>query len=395
MVLLLVLAGSLLGVVVMVSEKRAAYTDYLERKAFGEGAYEEQLIVHTGEEKQEIELLVEEQSYTEEDAQKQLKAAKEMLDTWMEEQKNSSGEITHDLELPDTMEESQVLFSWSTDRPEIMGWDGTLREALQKEKEKINLMCALSLGEVEAVWSKEVTVQRLDTKENRKLEREVQKEAERINEQGSKRMYLPKTIDGKTVTYEKQQENAGVLICFCSIFLGIGYVPLKKEREKKKTEKRQKEMQRDYPDIVEKMVLFLRAGFSIRKALEKMAYGYLRNREKYHTKARPAYEELVKTCRELDGGVYEAEAYERMGKRCGISEYKILSVILVQNLKKGNQSVLELLEREAASAAEERKRTAKVRGEEASVKLILPMIMQLIVVMIILMVPAFLSFYNR
>ena len=46
----------------------------------------------------------------------------------------------------------------------------------------------------------------------------------------------------------------------------------------------------------------------------------------------------------------------------------------------------------AASVTEERKRNAKVQGEEAGIKLLLPMVMQLIVVLIILMVPAFLNF---
>ena len=90
--------------------------------------------------------------------------------------------------------------------------------------------------------------------------------------------------------------------------------------------------------------------------------------------------------------MYEAEAYERMGRRFGLSQYKMLSVLLVQNLRKGNENLLELLEREAASVTEERKRNAKVQGEEAGIKLLLPMVMQLIVVLIILMVPAFLNF---
>ena len=94
----------------------------------------------------------------------------------------------------------------------------------------------------------------------------------------------------------------------------------------------------------------------------------------------------------MQGGIYEAEAYERFGVRCGLSQYKVLSVLLVQNLKKGNQNLLELLEREEAVAEDERKRSAKVRGEEASTKLLLPMVLQLIVVLMILMIPAFFSF---
>ena len=152
-------------------------------------------------------------------------------------------------------------------------------------------------------------------------------------------------------------------------------------------------MQRDYPDIIQKMILYLKAGLSIRMSVEKLAADYMKRKEASLTETRWAYEELVKTCRELKGGIYEKDAYERLGRRCGLAEYKVLSVLLVQNLKKGNQSILELLEREAVSAGEDRLRRARIQGEEASTKLLLPMILQLIVVLIILMVPAFLNFF--
>lgn len=54
----------------------------------------------------------------------------------------------------------------------------------------------------------------------------------------------------------------------------------------------------------------------------------------------------------------------------------------------------EMLEREALEAWEERKRKARVLGEAAATKLLVPMIMMLAVVMAVVMIPAFLSFYG-
>ena len=48
---------------------------------------------------------------------------------------------------------------------------------------------------------------------------------------------------------------------------------------------------------------------------------------------------------------------------------------------------------ESQEAFEERRRQAKTTGEKASTKLLLPMGMMLAVVLVILTVPAFLSFY--
>ncbi len=55
----------------------------------------------------------------------------------------------------------------------------------------------------------------------------------------------------------------------------------------------------------------------------------------------------------------------------------------------------DLLEQEAMEAWDERKRKARVLGEAAATESTIPMIMMLIVVMAIIMIPAFLSFYGQ
>lgn len=106
-----------------------------------------------------------------------------------------------------------------------------------------------------------------------------------------------------------------------------------------------------------------------------------------------AYEEIVFTCQEMENGVSEQEAYQRMGMRMGTGAYRSLAVLLTQNLKKGSKGLLELLKQESQEAFEERRRQAKTTGEKASTKLLLPMGMMLAVVLVILTVPAFLSSY--
>lgn len=389
---LIIVVGNLLGMGMAAVEKRSAKTDYLERNPYGEGAYEETLQVETAEKKEEISIHVEEQKYTEAEKKRYLKEAEKELDNWFKKVCGDKGEIRQSLSLPDKLEQNPVILSWSTSQPQILDWEGVLGTGVDPKGEIADLMCTITLEEEMQIWQKEVRVYPPKLTEKEALQEEIQGQAEKLSQESSKKMYLPETYQGKAVHYRRTTGNTGYLVCILSVLLGFGIFPLKKERERQKEELRRKEMQRDYPDVLDKLVLFLQAGFSIRKAMEKLAADYQRNRRKYHIKERAAYEEIVKTCREIEGGVYEGDAYERMGKRCEISQYKILSVLLVQNLRKGNQNILELLEREAASAGEERKREARVRGEEASVKLLLPMIMQLIVVLVILMVPAFLSF---
>ena len=90
----------------------------------------------------------------------------------------------------------------------------------------------------------------------------------------------------------------------------------------------------------------------------------------------------------------ETEAYRRFGERCGQMKDKTFSTLLIQNLQKGTRYMADMLEQEAIEAWDERKRKARVLGEAAATKLLLPMVMMLAVVMAIIMIPAFLSFYS-
>ena len=54
----------------------------------------------------------------------------------------------------------------------------------------------------------------------------------------------------------------------------------------------------------------------------------------------------------------------------------------------------DILEKEALEAWDERKRKARILGETAATKLLFPMLLMLAVVMAVIMIPAFLSFYG-
>ena len=106
----------------------------------------------------------------------------------------------------------------------------------------------------------------------------------------------------------------------------------------------------------------------------------------------PLYEEMKLTCREVDSGVSEMRAIERFGERVGLHRYRKFCSLITQNLQKGTRGLGQLLECEAADAFEERKNLAKKYGEEAGTKLLLPMLLMFGIVVVIIMVPAMMSF---
>ena len=93
----------------------------------------------------------------------------------------------------------------------------------------------------------------------------------------------------------------------------------------------------------------------------------------------------------MDSGIMESESYERFGRRCGTQEYLKLGALLSQNLRKGTKGLGDMMQMEAVQAFAERKARARRLGEEAGTKLLLPMFLMLFVVLIIVIIPAFLS----
>lgn len=75
-----------------------------------------------------------------------------------------------------------------------------------------------------------------------------------------------------------------------------------------------------------------------------------------------------------------------------LASYRKLSGLLEQNVRKGSESLRLALEAELENAFEQQKTMVRRLGEEASAKLLFPLFLLLAVVMIMVSVPAFLSF---
>lgn len=204
--------------------------------------------------------------------------------------------------------------------------------------------------------------------------------------------YLPKEWNGQKLEWQKPGENTGTLIAALSFFAAFVLMLKKAKEEQEALAKRSEQLLMDYPSLILKFTLLIQAGMTARRAFQKMADDYTRTKP---AKEHFAYEAIVTACHEMESGVAELEAYRRFGERCGQMKYKTFSTILIQNLQKGSRRMADLLEQEAMEAWDERKRKARVLGEAAATKLLIPMIMMLIVVMAIIMIPAFLSFYGQ
>lgn len=167
----------------------------------------------------------------------------------------------------------------------------------------------------------------------------------------------------------------------------VGY---RKDMEKEE-KKRERCMELDYAEIVNRLSLYMGAGMSTRKAWERIVENYEKEYEE-EQRSRFAYNEMRTTLHEMQSGISEAAAYERFGTRCRMPAYLKLGTLLAQNLRRGTGNLAALLQEEAREAFEDRKALAKRMGEECESRLLLPMIMMLVTVLIIVMYPALVSF---
>lgn len=172
--------------------------------------------------------------------------------------------------------------------------------------------------------------------------------------------------------------DAGYGVFSLIVLVAVAFVSDNDLNEKIK--KRRTSMQLDFPDFLNKLTLLINAGMTVTRAWEKIATG--------NKKEGVLYEELSITVADIRAGKSEIAAYEDFAKRCRIPEItKFVSVIL-QNMKKGNNEMVSILRLQASECWEMRKRTAMRLGEEASTKMLFPMMIMFLALLIVVIAPA-------
>lgn len=394
--LLIIFLGNLLGCgfsLIELMETDTVQEGYLIRNQKGEGSYEEELIASDGENEVQIPVVVEPVPYSQKEINNMLENAVEQLDTLILGENKSFQKIEYPMNLVTEMEDSSITIEWNTSQPVYLDWEGNLGDEIPEEGISVLLTGELYLDENLRTYEKELKVYPEKLSEEEAFIRELKEEVRAIAEEEGEKQYLPEMVNGAEISWSRIAKNNGWIITGLSVLIGLLLVFGEKSRIKESQILKSKEMLLDYPLLINKLMLFMRAGISSRQAIRRIVKEYQDRKKKgQETAFRPAYEELSRMYYEMEHGVSEETAYERFGNRCGLMEYRTLSTLLVQNLKKGSNQFLSALEKECRQAFDERKKRALIAGEEAGTKLLIPMVMMLILVLMIIMVPSFLVF---
>lgn len=385
----------ILTIIVFIAEKVSVDSSIMvTRNSYGEGdKTEEYKLTIEGElEDETFQIEVEEQEYTYSETQKMFQMVTEELDKIVLGENESFNRIETDLNLVTTLDDYPVQIQWILDSYEVMNIDGEIKEdSVTNEGTLVKLQGTISYGEEETVYVRNLMVFAPERQGMDKLLYDVQQELETREEESRKEksFSLPQEIDGKELQWSQKKEEHWYYVILIGVVFSVYLVYREREKIKQKDKQRKEELMREYPGMISKFTMLLGTGITVRNAWEKIVQNYELQKEQLGRQA--VYEEMILTCREMQGGVSEAEAYEKFGKRCELTVYVKFGTMLAQNLRKGSKGISDILRMEAIQSFENRKSTAKRLGEEAGTKMLMPMMGMLLVVLVMVMIPAFLS----
>lgn len=367
----------------------------LLRQKNGAGEYEAELsITVEGMEETTFFVSVPEQYLTEKEEKTYLEAAISEIEKEFIGENASIEVIRERVVIRDSYQDGHVLAEWNFSNPKLIGEDGTIAEsALSAEAEEIKAIVWLTCEDSSVTYEFYFKVYKREQSDEERLYEKIgaliSKNGE---EEGTEILLLPTDVEGHTILWENKTSDVPLQILFLGGVILLLYPSLERQREKDAVEKREKQLLREYPEMVNKLALLLGAGMTLRGAWSHITVRYKEERSKKQILRCEVYEEMLVTQREIESGMGEAKSYEAFGKRCGAQRYRKFSNYLIQNLKKGGYSICDFLEKEAAEVFEERKSTAQRFGEEMGTKLLLPMMLMLGIVIFIIMVPAIATF---
>ena len=375
------------------TEGRLTEGAQLIRNEWGAGDYFITLQAESAEDgwQRDISMEVEERKLTEEEKIILFQDIEKQLPELIRGKNEDLQHVESSLQLVSSIPGYPVVISWSSSSRRVNEQGEVDRAGLQTEGEWIELKAEVSYEKERRIFVFQIYLlpELLSEEENffKTLEEELS-ELEKENS-GLKIFSLPSEINGRRITWKEINSSNDVLVV---LFIFIGAFAVMKGMDRdllKRCGDRKKYLLSEYPDFVSRLRLYLSAGMPAKAAFYKLAEDYQSRNdvsEKYMS------QELQLVCNRFQNGISEETVYQEWGKRCVEMPYRRLALLLCNHLRLGNARLLRELAMEEEKAREERMQHARKLGEEAGVKLLFPMLLELLVVLFLILVPAYMDF---
>lgn len=175
------------------------------------------------------------------------------------------------------------------------------------------------------------------------------------------------------------QGDVTIFVVGMIITIMIPYVMIsqlsKQEKERKDT------ILLELPEVVNKMILLINAGETVQRAL-------LRCVTTTKDPNSPLIMELTDAVNKMVSNQPFHQVLNDLSKKCGIQEISLFTTTILLNYRKGGNDLIIALRELSHVLWEKRKAISRTKGEEASSKLVFPLVLIFITVMIIVGYPA-------
>lgn len=383
-----------LGIIFSMKEEYIDSTIIIERNETGGGTKEVELFMKNDKQEIRYPFIVREIPYTKEQWEEKVKEAIDYVEKVMKGDNTSLDAVNRNLVFPRKAPNNGIKITYETNHRTWVDENGNVDVSeIKEEGELVEIDVIFRYEDFEEIRTYTI---RLIPEVKSEEEKEYEEVVKKIKEKEENSLYqiqfeLPNKIGDYIIENTKGwNKNQGV---FLILVLGIGILFFFREEEQMKEQmnERKEQLLKDYPEFIHQLILLIGAGMTLKSAFIRLSENY-KKKKQLTNKKHYLYEELIVTTYEFQAGLSEEEVYRNLANRIGLSSYKRIIELLIQNVKKGTKNLIEMLIREQESSLEMRKEQAKRLGEEAGTKLLMPMILLLGVVLLLVLYPAMCQF---
>ncbi|MFD2114475.1 hypothetical protein ACFSTH_15680 [Paenibacillus yanchengensis] len=137
------------------------------------------------------------------------------------------------------------------------------------------------------------------------------------------------------------------------------------------------------PGLVSRLVLLIGAGETVQRAFIKIGLQFQTQQLE-----EPLPQQWQLAAIALQHGQSFEQVLEKFNKQCAVQEIATFSTILLLNYKRGGDQLVVALKEQTISLWETRKNIVKTKGEEASSKLVFPLVLLLFTMIVLIAAPA-------
>lgn len=146
---------------------------------------------------------------------------------------------------------------------------------------------------------------------------------------------------------------------------------------KKKVKKRSETFLLEFPNAVSTIALLVNSGMMLREAWKEVSF----------SNDTALYLEMRRVNEDIDNGVAEIDALYSFANRCVTPEIKKFTSFIVQGLEKGSKDLADALRNQTDELWELKKQNTIKKGELASNKLLIPLMIMFVGILIMIMGP--------